>query len=50
MGVSRKVAADIDSEDDDFTILMARIKLLEDAIAVGESDDSALGPFLGHET
>jgi len=46
----RKVAGDIDPNDDDFTVLMARIKLLEDAIAVAELDDSALGPFLGHET
>jgi len=47
--VKAKVEAAADLDDDDSTILMARITGLEKAVATAELDDSALGPFLGHQ-
>lgn len=47
--VKAKVEAAADLDDDDSTILMARIAGLEQAVATAELDDSALGPFLGHQ-
>ncbi len=48
--VKDKITANVAPDDDDFTVLMTRIERLENAIDTAELDDSALGPFLGHET
>lgn len=47
--VRDKITDHVAEDDDDLTVLMARVQRLESAIAAAELDDSALGPFLGHE-